>query len=69
MDNRWRFLYYVMTELWGHGRQMRAGKGDTGASAGAVREANPPYKAEARRVANESSEAQKPAVEKSRYRS
>ena len=39
MDNRWRFLYYVMTELWGHGRQMCAGKGKTGASAGgAVKE-------------------------------
>ena len=33
MDNRLIFLYLVQTELWGHGRVGRAGKGKTGASA------------------------------------
>ncbi len=32
MDNRWRFLYCVITELRGHGKRMWAGKGKTGAS-------------------------------------
>jgi hypothetical protein len=33
MDNRLIFLYRVQTELWGHGRVGRAGKGKTGSSA------------------------------------
>ena len=32
MDNRLRFLYYSMSELWGHRRKGRAGNEDTGAS-------------------------------------
>ncbi len=32
MDDRWRFLYYAMTELRGHGPVGCAGKGKTGAS-------------------------------------
>ena len=47
MDNRLRFLYFMISELWGHRHKALAGNGKTGASAGAVREANPPYKAEA----------------------
>ena len=27
MDNRWRFLYCGMTELWGHVRKAEAGDG------------------------------------------
>jgi hypothetical protein len=33
MDNRLKFLYLIQTELWGHGRVGRAGKGKTGPSA------------------------------------
>ena len=32
MDNRLIFLYYDMTEMWGHGRIMKAGNGKTGPS-------------------------------------
>ena len=32
MDNRLIFLYYDMTEMWGHGRIMKAGNGKTGSS-------------------------------------
>ena len=32
MDNRWRFLYCGMTELWGHVRKAEAGNGKPGAS-------------------------------------
>ena len=32
MDNRWIFLYCVLTELWGHVWEARAGNGKTGAS-------------------------------------
>ena len=46
MDNRLKFLYYDITELWGHRERARAGNGNTGASVGSVREANPPYKEE-----------------------
>ena len=34
MDNRWRFLYCAMTELWGRMWKEAAGKGKTGTSAG-----------------------------------
>ena len=43
MDDRWRFLYYDMTELWGHARQAGAGNGKPGASAVPVCKANPAY--------------------------
>ena len=69
MDNRWRFLYYVMTELWGHGQKMRAGKGKTGASGGGAAKEKPCSNPEPRCGANQSSEAHGLAVEKSRYRS
>ena len=32
MDNRWRFLYCCMTELWGRMGGARAGGGKPGAS-------------------------------------
>ena len=32
MDNRWRFLYHIWTELWGHRQGMGAGNGEPGAS-------------------------------------
>ncbi len=41
MDNRLRFLYYSMTELWGHAWEARAGNGETGASAGGVTKGKP----------------------------
>ncbi|GAB6402566.1 hypothetical protein IMM1_37980 [Pseudocoprococcus immobilis] len=41
MDNRWRFLYCIWSELWGHGVLTEAGKGKTGPSAGGVAQANP----------------------------
>ena len=33
MDNRLRFLYHMVSELWGRGRITGAGNGNTGASA------------------------------------
>ena len=47
MDNRLRFLYYIVSELWGRREKARAGNGKTGISEGDVREANPPYKSKA----------------------
>ena len=38
MDNRLKFLYPVASEMWGHRRRRHAGKGKTGASAGAAQE-------------------------------
>ena len=46
MDNRLKFLYLMITELWGRRKKARAGNGKTGASRGAVEEANPLHKAE-----------------------
>ena len=45
MDNRLIFLYCRITELWGRMGEERAGRGKPGASAGGVREANPPEEA------------------------
>ena len=42
MDNRLKFLYCVITELWGRMRKRGAGKGKTGTSEEGDREANPP---------------------------
>src|SRR5699024_81876 len=50
----------MISELWGHRKGRGAGNGKTGASEGAVREANPPCKAEALSGANISSEAPAP---------
>ena len=41
MDNRWRFLYCGMTELWGHVRKAEAGNGKPGASGVPVTLENP----------------------------
>jgi hypothetical protein len=43
MDNRLIFLYYNISELWGHRQKARAGNGKTGISEVGVRQANPPY--------------------------
>ncbi len=41
MENRWRFLYPVKTELWGHGRKARAGSGEPGRSGGGGAQGKP----------------------------
>ena len=41
MDNRLKFLYPVVPEMWGRGHKRHAGKGKTGASAGAMQEEKP----------------------------
>ena len=46
MDNRLRFLYCCMAELWGHRWRAQTGNGKTGASEVGVRLANPPYRPE-----------------------
>ena len=51
-----KFLYYLITELWGHMFRSRAGKGKPGASRGYRWEANPPQKRRLRCGANLSSE-------------
>ena len=40
-----RFLYFIISELWGHKDKALAGNGKTGASEVAVWEEKPPYKA------------------------
>ena len=42
MDNRFRFLYFMISELWGHRDKGRAGNGKTGASEVASWEGKPP---------------------------
>ena len=69
MDNRLRFLYPAASEMWGHRHKAGAGSGKPGASAGAVREANPPHEGGGVKRSEEwSSEACGVAVRKSRYR-
>ena len=41
MDNRLKFLYYGMSELWGHRWRVVAGNENTGASEVGVTQANP----------------------------
>jgi len=41
MDNRLKFLYCNITELWGHREKARAGNGNAGASEVEVMEENP----------------------------
>lgn len=41
MDNRLKFLYCLITELWGRGGRPRAGKGKPGASMRVRRRKNP----------------------------
>ena len=52
MDNRWRFLYCGVAELWGRMPEARAGAGAPGASAGGGGPEKPPAKPSARRGAN-----------------
>ena len=42
MDNRLKFLYCAVAELWGRMCKGRAGNGKTGVSAGGVGEEKPP---------------------------
>ena len=42
MDNRWKFLYYDVTELWGHVRKAQPQNGKLRASRVPVWKANPP---------------------------
>ena len=44
MDNRLKFLYYPVTELWGHREIPEPGSEDTRASEVGARLANPPSK-------------------------
>ena len=67
MDNRWRFLYCGMTELWGHVQRAGAGNGKPGASGVPGREANPPLNGKTRRGPKSSREARELCVKKSRY--
>ena len=38
-----KFLYFIISELWGHRQRVRAGNGKAGASEVGVWEAKPPY--------------------------
>ena len=69
MDNRWRFLYCCMTELWGRMKEAWAGKGKTGASAGGEGQGKPFFNPRALSGAKGSSEARGYCAKKSRYRS
>ena len=67
MDNRLRFLYPVITELWGHGNGTGAGRGDP---VQAPRRLGGKSLRENRSVTwseRKGSEASKDTVEKSRY--
>ena len=67
MDNRWRFLYCDMTELWGHVQRAEAGNGKPGASEVPGGLANPPFNGKTRRVPKKSREVRELCVKKSRY--
>ncbi len=47
MDNRLKFLYCRVTELWGHARKAWPGNEETGASGVPVHQANPVHKGNA----------------------
>ena len=68
MDDRWKFLYCDMTELWGHTREALPGK-EPGESGAGGREEKPPAEAAAVRRPKQSREVRRPRVKKSRYRS
>ncbi len=67
MDNRLKFLYRVLSELWGHRTEAKPGNEKTGASAGLVRLENPFNNRKALSVPNKSREVGIGAVKKSRY--
>ena len=41
MDNRLKFLYRILSELWGHRTEREPGNEKTGASIGLAKLANP----------------------------
>ena len=68
MDNRLIFLYRMVTELWGHGRETWAGNGKSGTNGVVAQQANPLCMRRSRDV--ERTKVVKhvpPPVEKSRY--
>ncbi len=67
MDNRFRFLYPVYTELWGRGEITRAGRGKPGAAAGLGGRQIPLRKAGRKRTERKGREAGEGTAEKSRY--
>ena len=67
MDNRLKFLYYVMSELWGHRWRVEAGNENTGASEVGVTLANPGDNLKTLSGPKISREVHEPAVKKSRY--
>ena len=67
MDNRFRFLYFTMTELWGHVKEVTAGNGKTGARREVPGRKTPPGKRSAEAERNKSSEGGRGSVKKSRY--
>ena len=67
MDNRFKFLYFTMTELWGHVLKADAGKGKTGARHEPGERKSPPKRAGAEAERNKSSEGGRRGVKKSRY--
>ena len=46
MDSRCIFLHHIPTELWGHGNEVWAGDGNTGASAVRRMGSKPPMQTE-----------------------
>ena len=68
MDNRWRFLYCVITELWGRMWRAEAGKGKPGTSEVGGVLANPHINPKTLSVSNKSREVREPCAKKSRYR-
>ena len=67
MDNRLKFLYCRISELWGHRGKGRAGNEKTGASGGGARLEKLSGNPEPLGGPKRSREASEPAVKKSRY--
>ena len=67
MDNRWRFLYYVSSELWGRKREARAGEERPGTSEVGEGLEKPSFQPKDVMWTEKSREACGPSAEKSRY--
>ena len=67
MDNRWKFLYCHISELWGRRGKGRAGNEKTGASGGGVGLEKLSGNPEPLSGPKRSREASEPAAKKSRY--
>ena len=67
MDNRLRFLYPVITELWGHGNRVSAGRGDPVQARRGAGGKTPVINWSVMGSERKGSEAVKDTVEKSRY--